>query len=326
MRLLLIGARGFIGRHVEAMAAGCDVVTVSRSPGGGDVCLDAATAAPAEVARLVRAVAPDAVVNCGGVTRGEAAELVTGNVVAVAGLVAGLALAAAAAATPAPVRLVHLGSAAEYGAAPRGVPVTESAVPRPVGPYGVTKLAGTELVRAARLDAVVLRVFNPIGPGVPASILAGRIAAGLREGAEVRVGPLAAYRDFVDVRDVAGAILAAAGARGPLPPVLNVGGGRAVPLREVASRLAEHAGPGRRVVEEAAGGSARSAEVAWQQAGIDAIGRALGWTPRIDLATSLRDLWDETACRTWQKTPAAPAQQDAAAGPASLTTPPPARL
>jgi nucleoside-diphosphate-sugar epimerase len=290
MRILLVGASGFIGRHVRARAAGCEVVTVSRSRGVGEVCLDLAAATPKEVAGLICEVAPDAVVNCGGATRGEAAELVSGNVVAVAGLVAGLTLSA-------PVRLVHLGSAAEYGQVPPGTPITESAALRPVGPYGVTKLSGTEIVRAARLDAVVLRVFNPIGPGLPASTLAGRIAAGLRGGeAEVRVGPLTACRDFVDVRDVADAILAAAGARGPLPPVLNVGSGRATPLREAAARLAEHAGPGRRVVEDAAGGSARSAEVTWQQADIGAIGRALGWKPTTDLATSLRDLWEDAAC------------------------------
>lgn len=289
MRLLLIGASGFIGHHVRARAAGREVVTVSRSPGGGDVCLDLAAAGPEEVAGLLREVAPDAVVNCGGAIRGEAAELVRGNVVAVAGLLAGLSVA--------PARLVHLGSAAEYGQVPVGTPVTESVTPRPVSPYGVTKLAGTELVRAARLDAVVLRVFNPIGPGLPASTLPGRIAAGLRGGTpEVRVGPLTACRDFVDVRDVADAILATADAPGPLPPVLNVGGGRATPLREVAAGLLAHGGPGRRVVEDTAGGSARSADVAWQQADLGAIGRTLGWAPAIDLATSLRDLWEDAAC------------------------------
>ncbi|HEV7935686.1 MAG TPA: NAD(P)-dependent oxidoreductase [Actinomadura sp.] len=294
MRLLLVGASGFIGRHVRARAAGFQVVTVSRSPGMGDLCLDLAAAAPAEVAELIREETPDVVVNCGGVTRGDPAEMVSGNVVAVANLVAALASA--------PVRLIHLGSAAEYGHVPAGNPVTESTDPRPVGPYGITKLAGTEIVRAARSDAVVLRVFNPIGPGMPASTLAGRVAAGLRGGdgddGEVRVGSLAAHRDFVDVRDVADAILAAAGSPGPLPPVLNVGSGRATPLREVVTCLTEIAGPGRRIVEEATGGSARSAEVSWQQADIGAIGRALGWAPATDLTTSLRDLWEDTACLT----------------------------
>ena len=67
-----------------------------------------------------------------------------------------------------PARLVHLGSAAEYGRGPGRAPVREDEPARPVGPYGVTKLAGTRLVELARtagLPAVVLRVFNPVGPG-----------------------------------------------------------------------------------------------------------------------------------------------------------------
>src|SRR3954462_15585667 len=42
---------------------------------------------------------------------------------------------------PRPVRLVHLGSAAEYGAVPPGVPVAESAPARPISAYGMSKLA-----------------------------------------------------------------------------------------------------------------------------------------------------------------------------------------
>src|SRR5206468_1837433 len=80
-----------------------------------------------------------------------------------------------------------------------------------------TKLAGTCLVRTARaagLDAVVLRVFNAVGAGMPANTLPGRVAAqlrtALRGGGEVRLGSLDTVRDFVDIRDIADAALAAA--------------------------------------------------------------------------------------------------------------------
>ncbi|WUI01219.1 NAD(P)-dependent oxidoreductase [Spirillospora sp. NBC_00431] len=299
-RILLVGATGFVGRHVRdrAAAAGMEVVAAARSPEPGGLRLDLC-AGPAAVAAAVRDAAPDAVVNCAGVTRGGALELVRGNIVAVANLVTALTSTDAGAAG---VRLVHLGSAAEYGDVEQGTPVSEEAPPRPLGPYGVTKLAGTELVRAAAeagLDAVVLRVFNPVGPGSPPSTLAGRLAAELRrtgvDGDEVEVGSLAASRDLVDVRDVADAVLAAVRAPGPLPAVLNVGSGRATPLRDLVAVLLRVTGTGRRV-REAAAAPERSAGVAWQQADIRAIGRALAWRPATDLGTSLRDLWAETPC------------------------------
>ena len=76
---------------------------------------------------------------------------------------------------------MHLGSAAEYGPGAGGQRVTESAATRPAGLYGATKLAGTVAVTASGLDAVVLRVVNPVGPGAPSAGLPGRIAALLRE-------------------------------------------------------------------------------------------------------------------------------------------------
>jgi nucleoside-diphosphate-sugar epimerase len=285
MRVLLTGATGFIGRHVRDRAAACglDVVAVSRST-GPDLCHAAATA------RLLRDLAPDAVVNCAGTTEGDPGAMVAGNVVAVANLVAAVAGRG--------IRLVHLGSAAEYGDTLPGTSVTEGTAPRPEGSYGITKLAGTELVRAAAgdgLDAVVLRVFNPVGPGSPASSLAGRLAGELAApGGEVRVGSLRAYRDLVDVRDVAEAIVAAATAPGPLPPVLNVGSGRAIRLRDLVDSMIQISGSRRRVVEAPAG----SGGIAWSQAELTVTGGALGWVPATGLATSLRDLWEDRVCLT----------------------------
>jgi nucleoside-diphosphate-sugar epimerase len=294
VRCLLFGATGFIGAHVRghlAAAAGVEVVISTRPANGrgpvlsdAELRLDLATSGVDAVARLLRATAPDVVVNCAGATGGEVPALVAGNVVAVSALVAAVTEAAPGA------RLVHVGSAAEYGRVAVGTPVDESAVPDPVGPYGVTKLAGTALIGAAALDAVVLRVFNPIGPGTPVTSVPGRLAAGLRGDGEVRVGLLDGHRDFVDVRDVATAVAAAALAPGPLPPVLNVGSGQATAVREVADELVRLAGGARPIVETAAG-SARSAGVPWQCADVRLAREVLGWSPAIDLATSLRDLW-----------------------------------
>jgi NDP-hexose 4-ketoreductase len=295
MRLLIIGAGGFLGAHIRrlALAAGLDVVTAGRSPLPGSprhLRADLATDGPAAIAAMLATVAPDAVVNCAGAISGPPAALAAANIDGIYALVTAMLKHAAA-------RLVHLGSAAEYGAAESGVPVTEQAAARPAGMYGVTKLAGTRLVgtaAAAGLDAVVLRVFNPVGPGAPLASLPGRLAAELRraltDGTDVRLGPLDAVRDFVDARDVADAVLAAVTA-GSLPhPVLNVGSGRSLPVRAMVSALIAASGcPA--VVREDAPGQPRSPDIPWQQADISRARDDLGWRPCRDLATSLADLW-----------------------------------
>jgi nucleoside-diphosphate-sugar epimerase len=202
--------------------------------------------------------------------------------------------------TAAGSRLVQIGSSAEYGAVPVGAGITEGTRANPVGPYGVTKLAASELVlaagRAKAVDAVVLRVFNPIGSGISANTLPGRAVAAMRAalaGGERRIalGPLDDHRDFVDVGDVADAVVVAATAGGPLGPrILNVGSGRATRARDLVTGLAAVARFDGEIAEDQST-SARSAAVPWQQADIAAIGSLLDWRPRRALAESLEAAW-----------------------------------
>ncbi|MFI1968717.1 NAD-dependent epimerase/dehydratase family protein [Streptomyces cinnamoneus] len=297
MRILVLGATGFLGRHAaERLRAlpGARVLDAGRSPGAA-LPVDLATADPDRLAAALRGAAPHAVVNCAGAVGGDAVTLTGVNARGPAVLCAALAAAAPQA------RLVHLGSAAEYGPGDR--PRTEGDPARPLGLYGAAKLAGTLAVTDSGLDAVVLRVFNPVGPGAPLSSLAGRLAAGLREagpGGEVRVGDLSAHRDFVDARDVAEAVALAVTAPGPLPPVLNIGSGTARPARELAAGLARAAGFRGRLTEDG-DGSPRSAAVPWQQADIALARDALGWAPHRELARSLADLWAESPDRTEER-------------------------
>lgn len=299
MRLMVIGASGFLGAHVRrrAAAAGAEVVTAGRS-GLADSprhrLIDLAEEDPARVAAMIAEMAPDAVVNCAGATTGPPEVLAAANITGVWTLAKAMLL------TRRPPRLVHLGSAAEYGRAEPGVPVTEQVTPRPGAIYGATKLAGTRLVElaaAAGLEAVVLRVFNPVGPGAQQASLPGRLTAQLRHasrhGHEVRLGSLDAVRDFVDVRDVADAAFAAATTATLPHPVLNIGSGRGVPVRALVKQLLAISGCTSTVHEDAQGPE-RSADIPWQQADISRAVADLAWTPRRDLKTSLTDLWAAT--------------------------------
>ena len=114
MRLLIIGASGFLGRTCGARRRpqGWRSVTAGRSElpaSPGTSWLDLAPDDPDGLAAMVAAVAPDVVVNCAGATAGDPDVLAAANVTGTYALARAMLLAGR------PLRLVHLGSAAEYG-------------------------------------------------------------------------------------------------------------------------------------------------------------------------------------------------------------------
>jgi nucleoside-diphosphate-sugar epimerase len=302
MRVLLLGADGFLGRHVaERLLADPAVqLTALGRNDDADVRFDLAGGAPGVLARFLDAVHPGVVINCAGSTRGTARDLIRHNTVATATVCEAMRRSSVGA------RLVQIGCGSEYGPSPAGSSTGEDAVPRPGGPYGVSKLAATELVLGSGLDAVVLRVFTPVGPGTPTGAPLGRIAEALRRAMqngdpELRLGGLAVQRDFVDVRDVARAVHAASlsAAQG----VVNIGSGRAVRLRDMAAALAHVAGF-EGVLHEIDEGHPQQGQPPypdgcglWQQADVRTARDRLGWRPRIGLEESLADVWMEAACR-----------------------------
>jgi nucleoside-diphosphate-sugar epimerase len=301
VRVLIIGASSFLGGHLlhEAAAAGHEVVTAGRSAMPSSPShhrLDLSADGPSRIAGVVGSVAPDVVVNCSGATAGSPDVLAAANITTVYALVAAMIQSRM------PARLVQIGSAAEYGRTEEGVPVTETAPTRPASVYGATKLAGTRLTEVARmagLDAVVLRVFNMVGAGASADGLPGRAAVQLREamarGTGIRLGPLDAVRDFVDARDVADAVLAAATAPALPHSIVNVGSGQGIVSRTLVRELLAISGYDAAVHEDAQG-SARSAALPWMQADITRARQDLQWRPSRDLKASVSDLW-EASCR-----------------------------
>jgi nucleoside-diphosphate-sugar epimerase len=297
MRLLILGASGYLGSHIRTCAtgAGIDVVTAGRSPvpdSPHHECLDIAAGSASRISAVISQTTPDAIVNCAGAMAGSPDVLAATNISGTYHLIEAMLAARK------PPRLIHLGSAAEYGSAGSDGAVTEDAVPRPLAAYGTTKLGATRLVQLASmagLSAIVLRVFNPVGPGAPRSTLPGNVTARLKsalnDGGDIRLGPLDAVRDFVDVRDVAEAVVLAATRRFLPHRVINVGSGRPVLTRALVSHLTVISGY-TGIIKEDDQGSNRSTGVLWQQADITRAVKDLGWTPRRDLITSLTDMWE----------------------------------
>jgi nucleoside-diphosphate-sugar epimerase len=285
---MVFGAGGFLGARICALLEdrGVEYRGLSRTRGEPYRRCDLAAMHPYALDTQIGMYKPTVIVNAVGATVGEPADLVRANVIAVEALLAAVRDNAGHA------RFVQLGSAAEYGGGPHGTSLDEQTEPRPTGPYGITKLAGSELVlRAQRAgaDAVVLRIFDVIGPGAPASTLTGRVIRDLRSRQLIEVGSLDVWRDFVDVRDVAEAVVAVALADARLPPVLNVGTGRATLARDVAGSLFELSGQPAKIIDDAESQSPLGS--AWQQADTTLVGQHLGWSPKIALDQSLADSW-----------------------------------
>jgi GDP-4-dehydro-6-deoxy-D-mannose reductase len=96
------------------------------------------------------------------------------------------------------------------------------------------------------LDAVVVRPFNHVGPGLDERLSVAFFARqivdaerGLREPV-LRVGNLTARRDFTDVRDVVRAYLELL-AQDDCPPCVHVASGRSISLSEVLDELRRRA-------------------------------------------------------------------------------------
>ncbi|MDK1476290.1 NAD-dependent epimerase/dehydratase family protein [Streptomyces sp. 549] len=304
MRVLLLGANGFLGRYVadRLLADPAVQLTALGRRDDSDVRFDLSTGSPGALTRFLDAVHPGVVINCAGAIRGGARELTRHNTVATATICESMRRSSCTA------RLVHLGCAAEYGPSQPGSSTGEDAVPRPGGPYGVSKLAATELVLGSGLDAIVLRVFSLAGPGTPAGSPLGRLAEAMRRAMqhgdhELKLAGLHVQRDFVDVRDVARAVHAASlsAAQG----VVNIGTGRAVRLRDataVLARVAGFTGSIHELDEPHLGAGPPPPPYPdgcglWQQADVRTARDRLGWRPRTGLEESLADIWMEAACR-----------------------------
>ena len=133
-------------------------------------------------------------------------------------------------------RIVYASSSSVYGD-DTPMPFHEDAVPRPVSPYGVSKLAGEQLCYLYHvnfgLPTVSLRYFTVYGPRQRPDMGFHRF---LR--ATIRGEPITVYgdgeqtRDFTFVADAVGATIAAA-TRGMPGRVYNIGGGSRVSINQV---------------------------------------------------------------------------------------------
>jgi nucleoside-diphosphate-sugar epimerase len=206
-------------------------------------------------------------------------------------------LEAVADAGPQIERIVIGSSGSVYGD-PSGLPLREDAPCEPNDYYAVSKLAQEHAARILaaqrRLPVVVARIFNIIGAGQDERHVAGRFAsqiAAIGAGAapaRLEVGDLSTARDFIDVRDVARALVILASgpeARG----TYNVAAGVETPIGEILGILLDVARLRGMVSVDRT--YSRASDVPRAFASIERL-RAAGYAPTVSLAQSLVDVLD----------------------------------
>jgi UDP-glucuronate 4-epimerase len=190
------------------------------------------------------------------------------------------------------VRVVLASSSSIYGEA-EAYPTPEETQPRPISPYGITKLACEQLAYAYGADAVVLRYFTVYGPCQRPDMFFRRVCEALLAGERFEIyGTGEQSRSFTYVGDVVAATIAAM-ERAPAGAVYNVGGGDEASMLQAIALLERISGRKLDVRHVAA---ARG-DVSRTKADVSRIHAALGWAPETTLADGLEAMWSWASAR-----------------------------
>jgi UDP-glucose 4-epimerase len=187
--------------------------------------------------------------------------------------------------------LVYASTSSIYGDA-ETLPTHEGIAPRPVSPYGITKLAAERLCglyhKNFGVPFVSLRYFTVYGPRQrPDMAFHKFFKAVLQDEAIPVYGDGQQTRDFTFVSDAVAANLAAATVPQAVGEIFNIGGGSRVVLAEVLDTMAEIVGkPIKRNHIEKAMGDARHTA-----ADVSKAREILKYQPQVSLREGLTQEW-----------------------------------
>jgi len=187
-------------------------------------------------------------------------------------------------------KVIFASSASVYGN-PKKIPIKETAVRKPLNPYGITKLECEKLAEkySKRGNQVItLRYFNVFGKGQTSSY-AGVITRFL-ENIENKIPPEifgdgSQTRDFIYVDDILGANLSAMKSNMG-NGFFNIGTGIKTSIKDLANLMIELAGYSLKPLFK----KAISGDVKESLADISLANQLLNWKPKISLREGLKNL------------------------------------
>lgn len=196
-------------------------------------------------------------------------------------------------------------TAAVYGAPDHSNPIKEDDEKNPISPYGASKLAAegevNKFLSIPGNHGTSLRFFNVVGTAAPelmdnsvenlVPIVINKLKAGQAPviyGNDYPTPDGTCVRDYVDVRDIARAHLAAADSTEALPLAMNVGTGRGGSVREVIRLVCAAAGTPEVVAEEK---ERRAGDPAFLCADVSLIQSTIGFKSMYSLEASAESLF-----------------------------------
>jgi GDP-4-dehydro-6-deoxy-D-mannose reductase len=289
MRVLVTGARGFVGqRLIPRLEREGHAVTAH------DLDVDITNAEA--IAGAVEAAGPDAIIHLAAVSS-VAVSLRDPSITYRVNYLGTHNLLAAMQRHAPGARLLLIGSGDQYApTAPGDPPRRESDPLCPRSPYARSKAAAEQLASLASergLSVVRIRAFNHTGagqePGFVAPDFASQIAgiAAGRRAPEMRVGNLDSVRDFMHVDDVLDAYIRLLSSDVPAT-LYNVASGEGTSIRTILDTLCELADVHPRVETDPK--RYRPADAMVGDA--SRLRDATGWKPTIALRDTLQELLD----------------------------------
>lgn len=311
MRVLLTGATGFVGQHLQlALPGSLDVWSVARTVPHGPRTQRLDITDAAAVSALLAELRPQVVVHLAAIAQAGAHP--PGRLRAVD--VDGAAHVADAAWSAVPgARVIAVSTGYVYGETPHAA--TEATPCAPVGAYAEAKAEMERVVRSLGRgrDLCVPRPFNHAGPGqstdYAVAAFADKVARLERAAAPpvLSVGDLTAVRDLSDVRDLARALAWLVTAP-TAPPVVNLCSGHGRAMGAVLDGLLARSTLDPRAVEVASTGRSRLR----RSVGAPTRARQLGLPAPRAFEHTLTDVLAEARARV---SPAGAATPTAATGP-----------
>jgi UDP-glucuronate 4-epimerase len=194
------------------------------------------------------------------------------------------------------VRTVFASSSSIYGDA-EAYPTSEETRPRPISPYGITKLGAEQLGGAYAtefgLDHVVVRYFTIYGPRQRPDMALAKIVACLVEGRPFELhGAGTQSRSFTFVDDAVDATILSM-EQGSAGDVFNVGGGEEATMLDAIAILERVSGRSLELLQ----GPRREGDQARTLADTSRIRTRTGWEPRTPFAQGLEAQWRWAADR-----------------------------